>query len=222
MIERDHSTSLVDRVRARTAHALDEFFHPISREAERQLSIIADKIHDTPLGESLNSVRPHLRETLKLSDTSQAVRNIVAGLWFQIPGALFLVASGIDLRDRHWRQAAGSFAVGGGLIGLGVLGQQARLEGTRDTIRRRGKQFDLYYGTEIGKRAAGGMGTSESESLTRQVDRIVRRLTLNNIESISGEQLFQLDDLLRQAAPAERVYTHIYTRVEAAPSPSAA
>jgi|SRR3989344_952761 len=107
MIEKDRSeTSLVDRVQARIAHGLDEFFHPVSREAQRQLTAIADQIPDTPLGESLKTVEPRLREVLKYADTGQAIRNILTGLFFQVPGAVFLLGSGIHLRDKAWLSAA--------------------------------------------------------------------------------------------------------------------
>jgi len=185
--------SLVDRVRAGIAERIDAYLHPVSRDA---MAVV----EGSPLAASIHTLRPEIEEGLQKVDRSAVVRNLFITALKTGFGAFILTNSDRPRWQREVRADDGQIPIPGtrgaavvnGLLGVGIMAWGATGLGNvgnaeKGWVRQYARRMKTYYRTEAGKRAAWGKGTGEGEALTTQVNRIVRRMTQDNVPTISGE-----------------------------------
>lgn len=179
--------SLVERIQTGIMERFHEYTHAVSNQAHFQIESILTGIEETPVARSLETLRPEIDEGLRAVDTQVVVKNLVANSLTAGFGTLILAGARELWQDGDRRSALVGGLLGTGVIGLGVLGLRGVGIRERISLIMRANKLKTYYQTEAGQRAARGQGTGDGESVTGQVDRIVRLMTLGNVPTISGQ-----------------------------------
>lgn len=179
--------SFIERMYVGITEQLQKYTHVVSNQAQNQIESILSYIDGSPVATSIETLRPQIDEGLRILDTQVVVKNIVANSIIVGFGTLVLAGARELWQENQRRPAIVGGVLGAGVVGLGVLG--LRGVGLREQIAliMRANKLKTYYQTEAGQRAAQGKGTGDGESVTGQVDRLIRLMTLGNVPTISGQ-----------------------------------
>lgn len=185
----EQRSSVVDRAVLSIGERLRAYTHAVSDEAQAQLDLVMEGVAGSPLAASLESVRPMVRERLRGADRGAVVSNLIVTALKTGYGVASFFAAREALRSNMAGRVATAAVhglVGAGAIAWGAVGMRNVGGGEKRMLGRYTSRLQRYYRTEAGQRAAHGKGTGDRESLTSQVDRIIRRMTLGVVPTVSG------------------------------------
>ncbi len=165
---------------------IDRYTHPVSTEARDQLQLIKDVLPEGALVQTLESVEPQFRHAMRRRDQHSVFWNLFStGVRLGL-GTGFLYNTGRSLRGHQWLNSALNAGLGLWFTMTGVNNPSMAGYYDRNRVQQESFLLQTYYNTEVGRNASMGRGFGESESLTNQVDRIVRAITLGDIPTVSG------------------------------------
>lgn len=188
----DSAGAMPEAVRPRLAHRIrglfDGYLHSVSNEASQQMWTIQQMLPEGMLSQTLEAVEPDLRTAMKKRDRNAVLWNLVATGMRCALGVGYFVDSVQNIRDKRRLHGVLTLGLGVGFTASSCTNLLNVGFPDRNRIRDASTQMQRYYSTDVGINAAGGKGEGETESLTNQVDRIVRAISLGDIPSISGAQ----------------------------------
>ncbi len=181
-----HQPSLIERIQAGISERIHDYSHAVSEESDFHLQSILSQVEGSPLEASIEALRPQIEKGLRTLDRQAVVSNLIVTAVKTSFGMMLLGGvRGLWSEDRP--SAIVSGLMGAGVLVWGYSGMRNVGSQEKRVLQARSRRLRTYYQTEAGQRAAQGLGTGDGESLTGQVDRIVRRMTLGTIPTVSGQ-----------------------------------
>lgn len=178
--------SLLQRIQGGISERIHDYSHAVSEEADFHIQSILSQVEGSPLEASIETLKPRIDNELRTLDGRAVMSNLIVTALKNSVGIMYLDQS------RHLWSQNRTDAIISGIFGMGALvwgfsGMRNVGLQERRVLRARSRRLQTYYQTEAGQRAAQGLGTGDGESLTGQVDRIIRRMTLGTIPTVSGQ-----------------------------------